>query len=65
MTDDTPSRLSRSMPTVLRRLVRAGTLNADIEGLDVRIMGPQPGLDASITFHDADAFRPFIFEPAP
>jgi cyclopropane-fatty-acyl-phospholipid synthase len=43
------------MPTVLRRLVRAGTLHSDIEGMAVDIVGPHPGPEASITFHDADA----------
>ena len=55
MTEKTPSRLSRVMPTVLRRLVRAGTLHANIEGSEVHIVGRQPGLEASLTFHDADA----------
>ena len=55
MTDDAPSRLVRSMPTVLRRLVRAGTLHADVEGSTVDVVGSKPGLEASITIHDADA----------
>jgi cyclopropane-fatty-acyl-phospholipid synthase len=55
MTDDSPSRLARSMPGVLRRVVRAGTLHADIEGTAVDVVGSQPGLSASITIHDADA----------
>jgi cyclopropane-fatty-acyl-phospholipid synthase len=55
MTEKTPSRLSRVMPTVLRRLIRAGTLHANIEGSEVHIVGRQPGLEASLTFHDADA----------
>ena len=40
---------------VLRRLVGAGTLHADIEGTAVVIAGPEPGLEASITIHEADA----------
>ena len=54
MSDDAPSRLVRSMPTVLRRLVRAGTLHADIEGSIVDIVGPKPGFEAWITIDDAD-----------
>jgi len=43
------------MPGVLRRLVRSGTLHADIEGTRVDVSGPQAGTDASITINDADA----------
>ena len=55
MTDETPSRLVPTMPTVLRRLVRTGTLHTDIEGSILDIVGPKPGLEASITIDDADA----------
>ena len=47
--------MARRIPTVLRRVVRAGTLRADIEGSSVEIVGPEPRFEASITIHDADA----------
>ena len=55
MTETSRSRMARRIPTVLRRVVRAGTLRADIEGSSVEIVGPEPGFEASITIHDADA----------
>jgi cyclopropane-fatty-acyl-phospholipid synthase len=54
MTNGSPSRMARGIPIVLRRLVGAGTLHADIEGTTVVIVGPEPGLEASITIHEAD-----------
>ena len=55
MTETSRSRIARSIPSVLRRVVHAGTLRADIEGSTVEIIGAEPGLNASIVIHDADA----------
>ena len=48
MTETSRSRIARSIPSVLRRVVHAGTLRADIEGSTVEIIGAEPGLNASI-----------------
>jgi cyclopropane-fatty-acyl-phospholipid synthase len=55
MTGRTHSRAALAMPAVLRRLVRSGTLRADIEGTTVEIVGPAPGVEATIAIADADA----------
>ena len=55
MTKPTTPRTARAIPTVLRRLVRAGTLHADIEGSIVDISGSEAGIEAWITISDADA----------
>ncbi len=54
MTTRTPSRAARLMPRVLHRLVRSGSLRADVEGTQLHIVGPNPGVEASITIGDAD-----------
>ena len=54
MKKPTAPRIARAIPTVLRRLVRAGTLHADIEGSVVEISGPESGVKAWITMSDAD-----------
>jgi len=48
-------RAAAAIPTVLRRLVRAGTLHADIEGQNAVFEGSEPGIEAWIEFADADA----------
>jgi cyclopropane-fatty-acyl-phospholipid synthase len=48
-------RIGRAIPGVLRSVVHAGTLHADIEGSSVHIVGAKPGLEASIRIVDADA----------
>jgi cyclopropane-fatty-acyl-phospholipid synthase len=55
MTKSTGSRTAAAVPRVLRRLVRAGTLHADIEGSKTDIKGSEPGHEAWITILDADA----------
>lgn len=55
MTKSTGSRTATVVPRVLRRLVRAGTLHADIEGSKNDIKGSEPGHEAWITILDADA----------
>jgi cyclopropane-fatty-acyl-phospholipid synthase len=55
MTKSTGSRTAAAVPRVLRRLVRAGTLHADIEGSTANIEGSEPGIEAWIEISDADA----------
>ncbi len=55
MTTGSASRIGRTIPRVLRSVVRTGTLHADIEGTSVDIVGSKPGLEASIRIGDADA----------
>ena len=55
MTKPTGSRTVAAIPKVLRRLVRAGTLHADIEGSNADIEGSESGVEAWIEISDADA----------
>jgi len=54
VTTRSASRIGRVVPRVLRSVVHAGTLHADIEGASVDIVGSEPGLEASIRIGDAD-----------